>query len=178
MNILASFFAALLFLISVPTAFASGTSTCEPIYGGGQNCNEDIKFTINKLVETPKGDKYVENLSTNDAKYKAGSEVKFKIKITNTGKSEIQNINVVDTFPKYLTFLAGVGSTNKGASKVDFVIGKLEAGKSLEYVIMAKAADASALPNAIKCVANKVSATASDGSSASDSSQVCIEKQI
>lgn len=179
MNKLISFsFTGIAFLMLASSVFASGTSTCEPIYGGGQDCKNDLKFTINKLVKTPKGDSYVENLTAADNKYKAGSTINFKIKITNNGKRDIENLNMVDTFPQYLTFLAGVGNTNKGASSINFVVGKLQAGKSVEYVISAKAADASSLPQAINCVSNKITATADDGSVATDQAQVCIEKLV
>lgn len=171
--------AAVLFLTVAQNSFASGTSNCDAVYGGGQVCQNNVEFTINKLVKSPtKGGQFVENLTMNDAHYAAGSNVDFKISIKNTGDHDITNLNVVDTFPQFLTFFAGVGNTNKGASQINFMVGKIGKGATLEYVITAKAADASTLAQAINCVTNKVVATTPDGTTASDNSQVCIEKSV
>ncbi len=172
-------FAGILFASVATNAYAGGESNCQPVYGGGQVCQNNIKFTINKLVQSPtKGGNYVENLTINDPRYQAGQNVNFKVSITNSGNTEIDNLNVVDNFPQFLTFVAGVGSTNVGASKINFVVGKISAGQTLDYIITAKAADADKLPanQAVTCVTNNVVATAPDGSNASDNSQVCIEK--
>jgi uncharacterized repeat protein (TIGR01451 family) len=168
-------------LLSAGTVLAAGDSNCQVVYGGGEVCQEQVKFTINKLVQAPgKGGSYVENLTVNDARYSAGSNINFKIVIKNTGNTDITNLNVVDRFPEFLKFVAGVGNAQAGASEINFVVGKLEAGKQVEYVITTKAADANSLPanQAITCVTNNVVATATDSTSASDNSQVCIEKSV
>lgn len=174
-------FTALLALSVAGVAYASGESNCQPVYGGGEVCQKQIKFTINKLVGSPtKGGNFVENLTVNDPRYSAGAEIPFKITITNTGNTEITNLSVVDTFPQYLTFLSGAGVNTKGSSQINFTVEKIAAGQTLEYVITAKAADAGNLPanQAITCVVNKVSATTQDGNTANDNAQVCIEKPI
>jgi len=168
----------------VPTiALASGgESNCQVIYGGGQVCQQQIKFTVNKLVQKPGkgGGDFVDNLTINDPRFSPGQNVTFKIVVENTGDTDISNLNVVDNFPQFLTFVAGVGSTNAGTSQVNFVIGTLKKGQKVEYLITAKTADASALPNnqAVTCVTNNVTATSPDGQQASDNSQVCIEKSV
>ncbi len=173
--------AAVIFASIAPVANAGGnTSTCQPIYGGGQTCQSQIKFTINKMVQSPtKGGNFVDNLTVNDPRFGANQDVNFKISITNSGNTDITNLNVVDTFPQFLTFVAGVGNANAGASQVNFVIGKIKAGQTLDYTITAKTADDSQLPSnqAVTCVTNNVVATATDGTTASDNAQLCIEKQ-
>ena len=37
----------------VQTVNAAGQSNCQIIYGGGEVCEEQVKFTINKLVQKP-----------------------------------------------------------------------------------------------------------------------------
>jgi uncharacterized repeat protein (TIGR01451 family) len=174
--------AAVISLTVAGTISAAGTSNCQIVYGGGEVCQEQIKFTINKLVQKPGkgGGDYVDNLTVNDPRLTPGQNVNFKIVIENTGNSDIKNLNVVDRFPQYLSFVAGVGNANAGASEVNFVIGELKKGQKVEYVITAKAADANSLPNnqAVTCVTNNVRATSPDGQEASDNSQVCIEKQV
>lgn len=169
-------------LVMSGTAFAAGSSSCQVIYGGGQACQEQIKFTINKLVQRPGkgGGDFVENLTVNDPRYAPNQNVNFKIVVQNTGNEEIKNLNVVDNFPQYLTFVAGAGATNIGGSQVNFIIGSLPAGAKAEYVITAKTATDGVLPStqAVTCVTNNVVATATDGTSANDNSQVCIEKNV
>lgn len=168
--------------MAVPV-FAAGTeSTCQIIYGGGEVCQEQVKFTINKLVQKPgkAGGDFVENLTAADPRYSPNQNVTFKITIENTGNRDITNLNVVDRFPQFLTFVAGAGVTNVGASEINFTVGKLEKGKKIDVLITAKTAEESKLPDtqAITCVTNNARATAPDGSAAEDNSQVCIEKQI
>ncbi|HVZ11853.1 MAG TPA: hypothetical protein VG965_02380 [Patescibacteria group bacterium] len=179
-KIIAVLLSVVLFGSVATSAFASGESNCQPIYGGGQVCQNNLKFTINKLVQKPGTNNYVDNLTINDPRYNPSTNVTFKISITNTGNTEIDNLNVVDNFPQYLTFVAGVGNTNVGASQINFTIGKITAGQTLDFLITAKTADAGNLPNnqAITCVTNNVVATANDGTQASDNAQLCIEKSI
>jgi len=167
------------FVISTQAVFAAGDSTCATVYGGGEVCRDEVKFTINKLVQKPgKGGEFVENLTMNDAKYAPDSNINFKIVVQNTGKKEIKNLNIVDRFPQYLTFVAGAGATNAGASQINFTIGTLGAGQKVEYVITTKSGKDSDLPNTVTCVTNEIAATATDGSTANDDSQVCIEKKV
>src|SRR5688500_19184342 len=104
-------FATILFFSVASTAVASGVSSCQPIYGGGETCEEKVKFTINKLVKSPAKDgAFVENLTINDPRYPAGSNISFKITVTNSGNKDITNLNVVDQFPQFLTFVSGARS--------------------------------------------------------------------
>lgn len=168
-------------LSAANSAYAAGNSNCEVVYGGGEVCNKEVKFTINKMVQKPtKGGEYVENLTINDTRFQPSQNVNFKIVITNTGDTDITNLNVVDNFPQFLSFVSGVGNSTAGASNVNFVIPTLKKGASVEYVITAKTADFSTLPSnqAVTCVTNNVVATSADGATASDNSQICIEKTI
>jgi uncharacterized repeat protein (TIGR01451 family) len=162
---------------------AGREAECQIIYGGGEVCPpKHVKFTINKQVQKPGkgGGNYVENLTINDPRYAPSQNVNFKIIVENTGNTDITNLNVTDTFPEFLSFVAGVGNANVGARQISFVIGKLERGKRMEFLITAKTADADKLPanQTITCVTNHVKAVAPDAAAAEDNSQVCIEKQV
>lgn len=171
-----------LVLASASSVLASGESNCQTVYGGGEVCNPQIKFTISKLVQVPGkgGGSYVDNLGVNDIKFATDQDATFKIVIKNTGNADIKNISVVDTFPQYLTFVAGVGSTNKGASKISFNIGLIKKGETKEYLITSHTAKENELPNnqAVTCVINNVRATDNNGGVAEDNSQICIQKNI
>ena len=132
------------------------------------------------MVQSPnKGGNYVENLTVNDPRYTPGANINFKITVKNTGDRDIINLNVVDTFPQLLSYVSGFSNANANGNgnTVNFVIAKLEAGKTAEYIVITKA-DASKLNQAIVCPVNKVVATSNDGTTAQDESQVCIEKPV
>ncbi len=67
-------------------AQAAGTSNCQVIYGGGEVCNPQISFNLDKKVQKPtKGGELVDNLSIIDEKFFSGHDVVFKITIQNSG---------------------------------------------------------------------------------------------
>lgn len=170
-------FSALLVLSITSTSYASGDSACEPVYGGGEVCQNNFKFTINKTVQSPtKGGNFVENLTLNDAHYAPSTNIVFKITVKNTGDRDITNLNVTDSFPQFLTYVSGLSNATQNGNNSTFVINKLTPGQSVDYTVATKVSDASRLTKAITCLVNKVTATAKDGSSATDESQVCIER--
>lgn len=180
-KLLSVLFSAAIFSFAAPAVLAAGTSTCQTIYGGGQVCQNQVQFTINKLVQSPtKGGNFVENLTVNDPRFSPSQNVNFKIVIQNTGTNDITNLSVVDQFPQFVTFVSGVGNAPVGASQINFVVGSLPKGQKTEFIITAKIADAGNLPSnqAINCVTNNVTATATDGTQASDNAQLCIEKSV
>ncbi len=176
-KLFAIIFTSLLALSITSTAFASGDSACQPVYGGGEVCQNNFKFTINKMVQSPtKGGNYVENLTVNDVHYAPSTNIIFKITIKNTGDSDITNLNVTDTLPQYLTYVSGLANATSSGNNISFVVNKLTPGQSVDYILATKVSDVGSLTKTITCPVNKVSATAKDGSTATDESQVCIEK--
>lgn len=169
------------FFALAQNAFA-GESNCQVVYGGGQTCTTSVKFTVNKLVQIPTkgGGDFVDNFTINDQKLSGGQTVNFKIVITNTGDTTLKNLTVVDTFPQFLNFTAGNGTFNSNNKTLTFVIDSLDAGKSAEFVISAKASEEKDLPNGsgVTCTTNNVLATDSTGSQGSDNAQVCIQKNV
>ncbi len=171
-----------IFFVAVGTVTAAGESNCQIAYGGGEVCPpKQVKFTINKLVQkSGKGGEFVENLTTHDPKFAPGQNVNFRIVIENTGDRDITNLNVVDEFGEFLTFVAGVGNANAGAKQINFAVGTLVKGEKREFIIAAKTAEQGLLPanQTVTCTQNVVKASVSEGSVAQDSAQICIEKQV
>lgn len=169
------------FVVSAANVFA-GESNCQVIYGGGETCTTSVKFTVNKLVQIPtKGNSdFVDNFTINDHKLSGGQTVNYKIVITNTGNSTLKSLKVVDTFPQFISFTAGNGTYDSTKKTLTFVIDSLEAGKSVDYVVSAKASDEKDLPSdsGTTCVTNNVTVTDSTGSQGSDNAQVCIQKNV
>lgn len=156
-------------------------SNCQVIYGGGEICQKIVTFTIDKKVLPPtKGGQLVDNLSAQDAKFAPGSQVTFQITVKNTGESAIDQLDVVDTLPEFLTFVSGPGNFDTSSNTISYSIMNLEAGAENTQTIVAKVADNSALPQdkGIICVTNTVKAVEAGGSSATDASQACIERQV
>jgi len=154
-----------------------GTSNCQIIYGGGEVCQKSVSFNLDKKVQKPtKGGEFVDNLGVDDEKFTPGSTVNFRITIKNTGETRIENIQVVDTLPEYLSWVSG--GNNKG-NEVTYTLDKLEPGQSHDGNISVKVADVSNLPSdkSIICVINTVKAT-QDGNVATDNAQLCIEKGL
>lgn len=177
-SITAGAFVILFALLFSKPAFA-GSSNCQAIYGGGQVCPQ-ITFSITKMVQSPtKGGQFVKNLTINDARFAPGQNVNFQITVQNTGSQDISKIDVVDTLPDFLTFVSGPGNFDQKTKQLTFSVQNLGAGQSMNFTFTAKVADANSLPNdkSVVCVTNQVTG-ASNGITANDSSQLCIEKQV
>lgn len=171
------------FLANTTLASASGssygTSNCQVIYGGGEVCHEQVKFTIDKKVMQPtKGGGYVDNLSSNDARFQPGSDAAFQITITNTGNKTIEKLTVVDTLPSNLLFVSGVGNYNSSDKTITYTISNLEAGKSNQQTFVAKIADKSKFSQTVTCVTNAVKAYDNNGNNANDNASLCIENVV
>ena len=169
-----------LFAGAALSAHAAG-SQCEVIYGGGyyggEICDEKISFSLDKQVQRPtKGGEFVNNLGANDEKFVPGATINFRIIIKNTGEKAIEDVNVTDTLPDHLSWVSG-GENN--GNQVTYTLDKLDPGKEHTSTITVKVSDANNLPNdkSIVCVANTVKAT-QNGRSATDSTQLCIEKGL
>lgn len=168
----------LLLIGSASLAGAAGTSNCQIIYGGGEVCPPQVKFTIDKKVQKPtKGGEFVDNLSVNDEKFNPGQTVSFQVVVKNTGEQEI-TLTVSDMLPSHLDYVSG-GTFDANGKKVTNSV-TLKAGESKTYTIVAKVVDASVLPanQSVICVTNVARATESNGAVAEDNAQLCIEKGV
>lgn len=162
-------------------ANAAGKSNCQVIYGGGEVCDKNIEFTLEKFVQKAnKGGEYVENLNTNDPRFSANQEVAFKVIVKNVGQDNIESMTVTDTLPNYVTFVSGAGNYDNNSKKITFTIQNLGKNEQREFIIVTKVVENGALPTdkAINCVVNNVTAVANNGANAKDSSQFCIERTV
>jgi len=161
--------------------YGVGTSNCQIIYGGGELCQKQVKFTIEKQVMSPtKGGSFVDSLSTNDPKFAPGQNVTYRVIIKNIGDTAIQQLDVNDTFPQFVSFVSGPGNFDANSQSLNFSIQNLAPNKTVTYTIVGKTADNATLPQdkMIVCPINTVKAVESDGNTASSSSQICIEKNV
>jgi uncharacterized repeat protein (TIGR01451 family) len=150
------------------TAYAD----CQALYGGGQTCTS-YTFTLQKFVQVPGQSNFVNNLSINDPKYSLSQTVNFQIVVTNTGNSNISSVTIVDTFPQFVSFVAGPGSFNNSNNTLTFVVNNLNAGQNQTFNLSGKVAN-SGVPQGITCVVNQAAGTDNNGDTNTASSQLCI----
>ena len=161
--------------ITAAAANAAGTSNCQVIYGGGEVCPSDYKFSIDKLVQAPnKGGSFVDNIAMDDMRFRANDTVTFKIKVTNTGDSEISTLTITDTLPENVTLTKAPGSAN--GRTITYTVNNLKAKESREELITVTINNITSDKNVI-CLTNNVSAKDNNGNNASDKASFCAEKE-
>lgn len=169
-------------LFAANTAFAgNGSSSCEIQYGGGQICPENINFSIDKKVALDKkgGTEFVDNLTINDARFNPNDTVTFQIVVKNTGTKRIENIDVTDTLPTFLNFVAGPGKYDPSTRQFTLRISKLDSGEEFKFTLTAQFATEANLPanQGVTCVVNEARASL-NGQTATDTAQVCVSKSV
>lgn len=163
---------------SATLASASGTSNCEIVYGGGQVCPPQIKFTIDKKIQKPtKGGEFVDNLSSNDEKFNPGQDVVFQLTVQNTGDQNV-DLTVSDILPSYVTYVSG-GTFDSANNKVNNQV-SLKPQESKTYLIDTRVVSAGNLPanQSVTCVTNVARASISSGNTAEDTAQFCIQNNV
>lgn len=157
---------AVAFLLAAPFAFAA--TTCTPLYGGGQSCIQTGNLLIDKKVQNPQNNAFVDNLGVNDPRYAPNQNVNFEITVTNTGTATFNTVTIQDTLPKYVALANG---------NTTMTLNDLKPNESRKVMLVGKVVDGSQLPGdqMITCVVNLATASA-DNQSAGDNAQFCIEK--
>lgn len=166
--------------ITVSPANATGTSAggvCQPIYGGQVCVTENL--LIDKKVQNPKTNDFVDSLGVNDPKYQPNTLVPFKVTIKNTGDTTIGEITAKDTYPLHVDFASGPGSFDSNTHTLTFVVNDLKKDESRTFSLVGRIVTADKLPvnQGIVCVVNQASAT-TNGKTAHDNSQFCIIKDV
>jgi uncharacterized repeat protein (TIGR01451 family) len=129
-----AFICASLVFLSLVT-YASAEGNCQPIYGGGQTCNQAISVQLDKLVvdpSDPTGQRFVDNLDVTKAKFAPDQTITFKIVVTNWGTVPLSKVTVKDILPPHIVFVSGPGNFDLLASVAilqDFVF------KNLSWVV-------------------------------------------
>ncbi len=165
----------LFFLSLAPKVLAQ---TCTTQYGGTTTC-APTDLTINKQVKNSVTNFFVENLSTTDPAFSPAGEVLFKLTIKNASGKTFNPVTVKDTFPSYLTFVAGPGTYNKPSNTLTIKLENMIAGETRTIELLAKVADKSVFPagKSFFCVTNLGEVSALNRKD-SDTAQLCIQTQI
>ncbi len=151
--------------------------SCQPIYGGGENCISTDNIEINKTVQNPQTLKFVENLGQNDPKYSPGQNIKFQITIKNTSTNKVDNITIKDNLPRYVSCdLSETGTCDNSNGIITININTLKRNDSYTMTIKGKIATLDKMQNEPEtfCLINQAKAT-QDKQSTQDNAQFCIQ---
>ncbi|MCL4354515.1 hypothetical protein M1349_03540 [Patescibacteria group bacterium] len=168
------------FLILAKTFALADDTNCQPIYGGGQTCVNKGKIQLNKKVQKPGTDQFVENLSRdNDPRFAPNQSVSFQLFVTNTGEQTLGQVEVKDTFPQFVNFTSGPGDFDNNTKTLTFLVFNLNPNETRTFTIVGTTVDTNNLPGnqGITCVVNRAEAV-SDNNTSSDNATLCIEKVL
>lgn len=155
---------------------------CTPLYGGGVTCPSRGEISIDKFVANPTTGLFVDNLTEFDPKFAPLQEVTFRILIKNTGDTNIEEVEIKDLMPDFVSFVSGPGEFNQSEGKngtLTFKIFNLAPNETREYWVRGKAFSDADLPeNTICKLPNRAQARASEDRFDEDIAEFCIEKKV
>lgn len=150
---------------------------CTTQYGGTTTCTS-TSITINKQVQNPANNTFVENLGSTDTTFSADQHVLFQLTIKNTGTQNFSTVTVKDTFPNELTFGGGPGTFDKSTNTLTFTLDNLNAGESRTVQILGVVDPNKINKNqSMSCVVNTAVVSA-DNHSSQDTAQLCIQTNV
>lgn len=163
-------------LLIVPKVLAD----CTPLYGGGVTCPRRGEILIDKTVQNPSDGIMVDNLTQFDSKYAPDQNVSFRIRIKNTGDQTLDEVQIKDLMPDFVSFTSGPGTFNQSEGHngtLTFTINNLAPSETRDYWVYGKTFSAGNLPNNLICkLQNRAQARASSDRFAEDIAEFCVEK--
>lgn len=166
--------------------FATGIHAdygCSDQYGG---CAPSLTISVNKQVGVPGGTNtdptlanFVDNLSSADPRFSPEQLVFFKVTVKNTSNTTLSNVTVKDVVPSFIEPVSGPGSWDGSNRVITFSAGDFTPGEEKVYFFKMQVDPIGSLPSdkGLFCIVNQAQAF-NDRVSGSDSSQLCIEKQV
>jgi uncharacterized repeat protein (TIGR01451 family)/LPXTG-motif cell wall-anchored protein len=102
------------------------------------NTDNRKTLSIDKKIRSFSWDYYIDNVSSATKVFYNGNIIEFKIKVTNTGTTNMRNIKVTDKLPPFLKLVFFPGTYNSTDNQVEWTIDELNAGHSQEFLVRAK----------------------------------------
>lgn len=168
-----------LFVFGLLFAASTVKADCVGQYGQyGQPCNSYSIF-MDKMVQKPGTNDYVDNLSVSDPRYKPGQTVMFKVTVKNTSNATIGELTAKDYVPSYLTPIEGPGTYDSATRTITWNGGYFGVDEQKTWYFKMGVDSQANLPanQGLFCLVNKAQAWSNDKTD-DDSSQFCIEKQV
>lgn len=176
----------LLAFLAVVISFFALTMSVSADCGGqyGPPC-QSYSIVINKMVgmpgtsNDPGSYQYVDNLGVSDPRFSPGQFVFFKVTVTNTSTTTLGGMTIKDFVPSYLTPVDGPGTFDPSTRTITWDGGFFNVNEQKTYYLKMQVAQQGSLPSnqGLFCVTNQAQAS-SNATVDSDSSQLCIEKQV
>jgi uncharacterized repeat protein (TIGR01451 family) len=150
---------------------SAGFARANYLYGAQAPAEQVI---IDKQIKGPNGD-WLDNISAEEYGFVASEAVDFRIRVKNSGESDIANISVIDYLPSELFF-----ATGPSGQALKWGIDLLEAGEEREYFIQAQVVDSETLAGRGGfCVLNRAKVENETGETLDeDTAQLCIESRV
>lgn len=177
LSILLALLPALLFVGSV-----SAAGNCTPVYGGGVACNTSTRLMIDKTVQNPQTNTFVDSLGANDVHFQPGQTVTFRIVVTNPSIGTEKNITVKDLLPASMELVNGTGTYDTSSHTLTFVVDSLNGKSAKTYTIQGRIGTNDSLSGntPVVCLTNGATAEISSffggKTLVQDNSQFCVEK--
>lgn len=168
-------------LYSVFNRSASAGWHCEPQYGGGEKCWGTGEITVDKMVTKPDSSTWVDNLYYGDPRFSPGDFVFYKLRITNNGQGNFNQVNVWDIFPSYLDFYSGPSGWDGNVRELRFHLDNLNVGETREILFTARivGSDRMSASESVICNGNLLNRVKveTEGKWSEDTAQICVEKK-
>lgn len=138
------------------------------------------KILVDKKIKVVNQSDWEDNLSADEVAFAAEEPIDFKIMVKNSGDDDLENIIVTDYFPRYVSFVFGLGTYNENEHKLEWTVDHLNPDEEKEFKIRVAIVEANQLPmsNATFSVVNKARAVAASGETDEDTAQFFIETRI
>jgi len=163
-------------LASSVYAAGDGKLVCRQVYGGGVIC-EERKIDIDKFVLNPQTNEFVDNLGRDHHRFKAGEEVRFRIRVRNVGDLAVANLTIRDFLPVYLEASGGDFSGKGGTTEL--AIGELKPGEEAIRELRVRVVSEDRLLVGVQCdIANTAVIVADDKEFDRDIVTFCTERQV
>jgi len=171
----------IVFITISKTVYAGERSGQYGQYGGS---TPSYSIVIDKMVAEPsatKGgqQKYVDNLSPSDPRFKPQDLVNFRIKVKNTSSTTLKDVKIIDTLPSYVIAIEGPGPYDPKTHSISYVYSEIKPQEEKISYITVKIKNQEELPadKGLMCQLNKVVAEAQNVKD-EDTAQYCLEKQV
>jgi uncharacterized repeat protein (TIGR01451 family) len=120
-------------LLTLALLLSGGRPVMAQYYQPGE---ENKEIVVDKLIRL--NENYIDNISASQKVFVNADIVDFKIKIYNSGNTDLYDIAVEDKLPNYLSVLIHPGTYDKNNSKINWKIDKLAAGETREYFVKSR----------------------------------------
>lgn len=126
-------------IAALAVLFVSSVFNPTAVKADSYSNNDNRKtLSIDKKIRSLNWSYYVDNISSAKKIFRNEELVEFKIKVTNTGTTNMKNIKVTDKLPPFLKLVFFPGTYNSADNKIEWTIDELNAGHSQEFLVRAK----------------------------------------